>query len=128
MTMFGNADQSFKVFSDEAATTCKASGAIPGKRFVKVVAGGTFQQPIVALCGAGEQAYGVSAYTVADGEVLTVQQINTWTVTAGTALTAPLQIQSDAAGKAIALAAGVRLGTLHQDAAINTDAAVRLSI
>lgn len=128
MTMFGNADQSFKFFSSEDATTCKASGAIPGKRFVKVVAGGTILQPKVALCGAGEQAFGVSAYTVADGEVLTVQQVNTWAVTAGTALTAPLQIQSDAAGKAIALAAGVRLGTLHADAVINTDAAVRLSI
>ena len=128
MTMFGNADQSFKVFSSEDSVTCKAVGAIPGKRFVKVVAGGTFQQPKIALCGAGEQAFGVSAYTVADGEVVTVQQVNTWTVTAGANLVAPLQIQSDGTGKAIALAAGVRLGTLHQDAAISTDAAVRLSI
>lgn len=128
MTMFGNANQSFKVFSSEDALPCKAVGAIPGKRFVKLVAGGTFQQPKVALCGAGEAAFGVSAYDAADGDVFTVQQVNTWTVTAGTALVAPLQIQSDATGKAIALAAGVRLGLLHQDAAINTDAAVRLSI
>jgi hypothetical protein len=126
--MFGNADQSFKVFSSEDAVTCKAVGAIPGSRFVKLVAGGTFQQPKVALCGAGEQAFGVSAYTVADGEVLTVQQVNTWAVTAGTNLVAPLQIQSDAAGKAIVLAAGKRLGQVHQDAAIDTDAAVRLSL
>ena len=128
MTMFGNADQSFKVFSSPDAITCKAVGAVPGKRFVKLVAGGTFQQPKIELCGAGEAAYGVSAYTVADGEVVTVQQVNTWTVTAGANLVAPLRIQSDAAGKAIALAAGVPLGLLHQDAAINTDAAVRLSI
>lgn len=128
MTMYGNADQAFEVFSSDKATTCKASGAIPGKRFVKVVAGGTFQQPKVALCGAGEQAFGVSGWTVADGETVTIQHINTWTVTAGTNLTAPLQIQSDAAGKAIALAAGVRVGTLYQDAVLNADAAVRLSI
>jgi hypothetical protein len=126
--MFGNTEQSFKVFSDPSAITAKASGAITGKRFVKLVAGGTFQQPKVALCGAGEQPFGVSAYTVADGEVLTVQQVSTWTVTAGENLTAPAQIQSDATGKAVALTTGKRAGQIHQDAVLNADAAVRLSI
>jgi hypothetical protein len=133
MTMFGNPDQSFKVFSAPDAITCKAVGPITGKRFVKLVAGGTFQQPKVSLCGAGEQAYGVAAYTVADGEVLTVQQISTWTVTAGVALVAPVQIESDATGKAVPLGTlaggtGRRLGQVHQDAAINSDAAVRLAL
>lgn len=127
MAMFGNADQAFQVFSDPAATTCKASGAITGKRFVKLVAGGTFQQPKVALCGAGEQAFGVAAYTVADGESVTVVHDNTYTVTAGTNLTAPLEIQSDATGKAIALAAGKRLGSIYSDAVAAGDAAVRLT-
>jgi hypothetical protein len=126
--MFGNANQSFKVFSSEDAITCKAVGPITGKRFVKLVAGGTFQVPNVALCGAGEAAFGVAAYDAVDGDKFTVQQVNTWTVTAGANLVAPLRVQSDATGKAIPLAAGVPLGHLHQDAAINSDAAVRLSI
>lgn len=128
MTMFGNTKQSFNLFSDDRALTCDAVGAIPGSRFVKLVAGGTFQRPKVSLCGAGEQAYGVSGWTVADGESLTVQKLGCWTVTAGTNLVAPLQIQSDAAGKAIALAAGKRLGQIHADALLDADAAVELKL
>ena len=128
MTMFGKANPSFEVFSDDRAVTCKAVGAITGSTFVKIVAGGTFQQPKVSTCGAGEQAFGVAGWDAADGETLTVHQVGTHTVKAGTALTAPLQVQSDAAGKAIALAAGKRLGQVYQDALINADAAVRLSL
>lgn len=126
--MFGNAKQSFNLFSDDRAVTAKASGAIPGSRFVKLVAGGTFQQPKVALCGAGEQAYGVSGWTVADGETLTVQKLGCWTVEAGANLTAPLQIQSDASGKAVALSTGIRLGSIHADAVSAADAAVELKL
>jgi hypothetical protein len=126
--MFGNTKQSFNLFSDDRALTCKAQGAIPGSRFVKLVAGGTFQQPKVALCGAGEQAYGVSGWTVADGETLTVQKLGCWTVEAGVNLVAPQQIQSDAEGKAIVLAAGRRLGQIHSDAALGADAAVELKL
>jgi len=127
MTMFGKANQSFEVFSDNRAVTAKASGAITGKTFVKLVAGGTFQQPKVATCGAGEQAFGVAAWDAADGETVAVKQIGTHTVTAGAALTAPAQVQSDAAGKAVAVSTGVRLGSVYSDAAINADAAVRLA-
>jgi hypothetical protein len=128
--MFGNPNQSFQVFSDPSAVTAKAVGAVPGQRFVKLVAGGTFQEPHVALCGAGEQAFGVSGWDVVDGEMVTIQQSNTWTVTAGAAIVAPKQIASDAAGKAVA-ANGTTdkvLGQAHADAALNADAAVRLSI
>jgi hypothetical protein len=126
--MFGNALQSFNVWSDDRAVTAKASGAIPGSRFVKLVAGGTFQQPKVALCGAGEQAFGVSGWTVADGEPVTVQQLGTWTVTAGTNLTAPVEVQSDAAGKAVIVSTGKRLGSVYADAVADADAAVRLAL
>jgi hypothetical protein len=126
--MFGNAAQSFNVWSDDRAVTAKASGAIPGSRFVKLVAGGTFQQPKVALCGAGEQAFGVSGWTVADGENVTVQQLGTWTVTASTNLTAPVEVQSDAAGKAVVVSTGKRLGSVYSDAVANADAAVRLAL
>lgn len=128
MTMFGNPKQSFNLFSDDRAVTCDASGAIPGSRFVKLVAGGSFQRPKVALCGDGEQAYGVSGWSVADGESVTVQKIGHWTVEAGANLVAPLQIQSDASGRAIALAAGKRLGQLHHDATLGADAGVELKL
>ncbi|WNN95960.1 head fiber protein [Arthrobacter phage Hirko] len=128
MTMFGNANPSFNVWSDDRAVTAKAVGPIAGSTFVKVVAGGTFQEPHVSTCGDGEQAFGVAAWDVVDGETLTVQQLGTWTVKAGTALVAPQQIQSDANGKAIVLAAGKRLGSIYSDAANNADAAVRLSL
>lgn len=128
MTMFGNAKQSFNLFSDDRAVTAKAVGAVPGSRFVKLVAGGTFQVPAVAVCGAGEQAYGVSGWDAVDGGTVTVQKLGCWTVTAGAALVAPLQIESDATGKAVALSTGKRLGQIHSDAVLDADAAVELKL
>ena len=128
MTMFAKANASFEVFSDNRAVTAKATGAITGSTFVKIVAGGTFQQPKVSTCGAGEQAFGVAGWDAADGETLTVHQIGTHTVKAGAALTAPVQVESNATGRAIPLAAGKRLGQVYQDAANGADAAVRLSL
>jgi hypothetical protein len=128
MTAFAPVNPTFQVLSSPDSTACKASGAITGKRFVKIVAGGTFQQPKVAQAGAGDQVFGVAAYDAVDGEVFTVQHIGTFTVTAGAALTAPVEVQSDAAGKAVALSTGKRAGSVYFDAALNADAAVRLSI
>lgn len=128
MTAFAPVNPSFQVFSDPSATPCKAVGAITGSRFVKIVAGGTFQQPHVSQAGAGDQVFGVAAYDAVDGEVFTVQHVGTFTVTAGTNLTAPVEVQSDAAGKAIALAAGKRAGSVYFDATANADAVVRLSL
>ena len=126
--MFGNPKQSFNLFSDDRAVTAEAVGAIPGSRFVKLVAGGGFQTPKVALCGDGEQAYGVSGWTVATGEKVTVQKLGAWTVEAGVNLVAPAQIQSDATGRAIPRAAGVRLGQIHADAVLGADAGVELKL
>jgi len=128
MTMFAKANASFEVFSDNRAVTAKATGAITGSTFVKIVAGGTFQQPKVSTCGAGEQAFGVAGWDAADGETLTVHQLGTHTVKAGAALTAPVQVESNATGRAIPLATGKRLGQVYQDAANGADAAVRLSL
>lgn len=128
MTAFAPVNPSFQVFSDPSATPCKASGAITGSRFVKIVAGGTFQQPKVAQAGAGDQVFGVAAYDAVDGEIFTVQHVGTFTVTAGTNLTAPVEVQSDAAGKAVALSTGKRAGSVYFDATANADAVVRLSL
>jgi len=126
--VFGPVNASFEVFSDNRATPCKAVGAITGSRFVKLVAGGTFQVPNVSQAGAGDQVFGVAAWDAASGDILTVKQIGTHTVTAGAALTAPVEVQSDASGKAVALSTGKRAGSVYQDAALNADAAVRLSL
>ncbi|UAW09366.1 head fiber protein [Arthrobacter phage Lilmac1015] len=127
--MYGNADQLFEYFSDSSAITCKAGAAVTGKRFVKLAAGSTAQEPIVVPCGAGERPYGVAAWTVANGEHVTVVRRGVVSVTAGAALTVPLAIASDASGRAVAVGASpaVAYGDLHGDAAINTDAAVALS-
>jgi hypothetical protein len=128
MTAYGPVNPSFEFFSDNRKTPCKASGAITGKRFVKIVAGGTIQQPKVAQAGAGDQIFGVAGWDAADGEVFTVHQVGTYSVTAGAALTAPVEVQSDAAGKAVALSTGKRAGSVYFDAALNADAAVRLAL
>jgi Uncharacterized conserved protein (DUF2190) len=128
MSSFAPVNPSFKVYSDDRAVSAKAVGSITGSTFVKIVAGGTFQQPNVSTCGAGEQAFAVAGWDAVDGEIFTVHQIGTFTVKAGTALAAPLQVQSDAAGKAVALSTGKRLGQIEHDAANNADVAVRLSL
>ncbi len=128
MSSFAPVNPSFMVYSDDRAVSAKAVGPVAGSTFVKVVAGGTFQQPNVATCGAGEQAFGVAGWDAATGEVFTVHQIGTWTVKAGAVLTAPAQVQSDAAGKAVAVSTGARLGQIEHDAATNADVAVRLSL
>jgi len=57
-----------------------------------------------------------------------VQKLGTWTVEAGVNLVAPAQIQSDATGRAIPRAAGVRLGQIHADAVLGADAGVELKL
>ena len=128
MSSFAPVNASFEVYSDNRSTSAKAVGPITGSTFVKLVAGGTFQQPNVATCGAGEQAFGIAGYDAVDGEIFPVHQIGTHTVKAGTALTVPSQVQSDAAGKAVAVSTGKRLGQIEHDAALNADVAVRLSL
>lgn len=128
--MYGNANQIFEYFSDSSAITCKAGAAITGKRFVKLAAGGTAQAPVVVPCGAGERPYGVAAWDVASGEHVTIVRRGVVSITAGTALTAPLAIASGADGKAVAVGASpaVAYGDLHADTLVNTDAAVALSL
>lgn len=128
MAVFGPVNPSFEVFSDHRATPCKAVGAITGSRFVKIVAGGTFQVPNVSQAGAGDQVFGVAAFDAATGETVTIKHVGTHTVTASTNLTAPVEVQSDAAGKAVVLSTGKRAGSVYFDAVANADAVVRLAL
>ena len=75
-----------------------ASGAIAASRFVT---------PAGAQAGAGVNTLGVSRFDALDTETLTVDVIGTAIIETGGAIAAGGLIESDAAGKAIAKAAGV---------------------
>jgi hypothetical protein len=128
--MFGNGNQLFEYFSDSSAITCKASGAITGKTFVKLVAGSKDQAPVVATAGAGDRPYGVAAWDAASGESFTVVRKGVVSVTAGAALTVPTAVAVGANGKAVVVGAApaVAYGDLHGDVASGADAAVALSL
>lgn len=128
--MFGKANQAFEYFSGSDAITCEAVGAVTGKTFVKLVAGGRDQRPKVSTCAAGDRPYGVAAWDAADKEGFTVLRVGVISVTAGEALGAGDHIAVGADGKAVKVAAqpANAYGQVHGDAPINTDAAVALSI
>ena len=127
--MFGNEKQSFEVFSSPDHITALAGKAIPGSRFVKLVTGGTARVPKIELCGAGERPFGVSAYSVAAGEKVTVHRKGVWTVDAGEALVAPAAIASGADGTAVTAAdVAIVAGQIYTDATLAADAAVVLAL
>lgn len=104
--------------------------AVIGARFVKphsVMADGNWG---VQPAGAGDAIAGVAA---TDAPVNNPQGVLVWStpgmiteVTAGTALTAGQQVQSDASGQAIVLAAGVRAGLCMADTASGALAPIKL--
>lgn len=122
--------------------SCQASGsAVTGKRFVKVVGpkqvasqalandtlGGNI---LVAHAGAGEKALGVSTYDAADGEKVPVARGHkVFPVEAGGAVAAGAEVQSDATGRAITLAAGKSHGIcLNAPSAAGQTAIVALNL
>lgn len=133
--MFGNAKQSFEVFSNPDHITAIAARDIPGNRFVRLVAGGTARVPKVELCTAGERPFGVSAFSAVAGEKLTIHRKGVWTVDAAANLVAPALITSNATGQAVAFVAATApakdpfvAGQIYTDAKINSDAAVVLAL
>jgi hypothetical protein len=97
---------------------CKASAAVTGGRFVKISATveATDGNPVVAHAGAGEKVFGVAMHDAAIGAFVTVARPgDVMPVTSGAAVAAGAEVQSDANGKAITLAAGKSAGI-----AINT--------
>jgi len=125
--MYGNPDQVFEYLSDSDAVTCTAAANITGKTLVKLAAGGTDQLPTVTTCAAGDVAYGVAAWTVLEGERVTVIRKGVVSITAGGALT-PGPVEAGAGGTVVAATTGERVGHVHADAATNDDAAVALTL
>lgn len=127
--MFGNPKQSFEVFSNPDHITALAGTEIPGSRFVKAVKGGTERVPKIELAGPGDRIFGVSAYSVAAGEKVTVHRKGVWTVEAGENLVAPTPIASGTDGKAVAAAeTAAVVGEIYADATNASDAAVVLAL
>jgi hypothetical protein len=80
-----------------------AAAALTKARFVSLANG---------VPAAGAKCLGVGRYTVAQGECQMIDQVGETYVEAGAAIAAGAEIQTDASGRAITLAAGVKLGTL----------------
>jgi hypothetical protein len=115
-------------YSEGYIFTCHAAAAVTGKRFVAVTANQVDERPAVSPAGAGVAVLGVAAYDAPLGGGVTVyRKPSVMPVTAGAALTAGQQVQSDAAGRAIPLAAGIAVGFALADAANGADAKIALT-
>lgn len=100
-------------------------------RFVKAVTGGKGNRPLVAVCGAGERAIGVihTSYKASANDVRVIAGNQVVEVTAGGAIVAGAEVQSDAQGRAVTLAAGKPLGVAFNDTAAAGDRVfVKLSV
>jgi len=116
--------------------TARCSAAVTGKKFVKISGnrisgpglsaagdGGTYQ---VAQTVAGDKAFGVAMWDAAINTMVPVIREGIVPVTAGAAITAGQEVQSDANGAAIPLAAGKALGLACTGAANGADAEIAL--
>lgn len=121
--------------------TAKASATVTGKRFVKIsgnrtgggLAGlGTDLANVyqVAPAGSGERAIGVADKDAASGSLVGVYAGPgiIVPVNAGAALTAGEEVQSNATGQAIPLAAGKALGVVLTGASSGADAEIKLAV
>lgn len=121
--------------------TCHCEAAVTGKRFVAISdpmqagfaglastsAGGN---PVVSPAGAGVKAFGVATYDAAIGAKVPVMRGHKVVpVTSGAAITAGAEVESDATGRAITLAAGKALGiALNTTTAAGQDTVVALDL
>ena len=121
-----------------ARLTADATAAVTGKRFVVISAdrlsgpglnnatdGGNIR---VAPAGAGVRALGVAEYDAGTGTKVGVIATpgTVVPVTAGGAIAAGAEVQCDATGQAITLAAGKALGLCLSAAAGGADAQIKL--
>lgn len=126
-----NANSSVSFFEPGADVTGIATGACTGKRFA-VVSGnkdvnGNYS---IAQAGAAVRALGVVSHDAATGERVTIRRGfgRIQAVTAGATLAANVEVESDAQGRAVPFAAGVKLGFAMTGAANGADAEISLYI
>lgn len=114
-------------YSEGAEFTCHAGAAITGKRFVKITGAAVGERPVVVPCTAAAKVFGVAGFDAAAGEGVTVYRLpNVMPVNAGAAITAGQEVESNATGQAIPLAAGKSAGVACADAANAADAKIAL--
>ncbi len=111
-----------------AGITGHAQAAIVGARFLAVVGEPVGGLPQVAHAGAGVRTIGVATNDTAAGAPVGIHsaQGQIVPVEAGAAVAAGQEVQSDAAGMAITLAAGNSAGLCVQGAAANGQALIKL--
>lgn len=120
-------------FEPAHRVTARCTAAVRGKRFVAVSGditggpGGT-ENVRVAEAGAGVKAFGVACYDgVLNEEIPTLNDGAIAPVTSGAAITAGQEVESDATGRAIPLAAGRPCGlAVSSVGAADLDVAIKL--
>lgn len=125
------ANECIPYFEDADRVTGHCTATVRGKRFVAVSGNlQTDNNVAVAEAGSGVAAFGVAGYDGATGAkipVITGNQIVP--VLAGAALTAGQEVQSDAQGRAIPLAAGKSLGkVLTAQSTVDADAMIKINL
>lgn len=126
----------YKYPADDFTFQCTAP--VVGKTFVKISAARTSGPGLsntaegsvyrCATAAAGDHAIGVAKYDAPTNGKCGAYRAGIVPVTAGAAITAGNAVQSDAAGKAIPLAAGVKLGVAMNDALNGADAEIALML
>jgi len=117
----------FEYFSNShLRVTGTASADLVGKTFCRIATGGQDQNPNLATANAAGASFGVVGWDAATDEKVVVFKKGIVSVTAGDALTAGAEVESNATGQAITLATGKALGIVLADAAAGEDAAVDL--
>jgi hypothetical protein len=124
---------------DAEDLTCQATGAITGKRLVKISAnrqsGPALNTAIdgsnylVAQCVAGEGALGVAKYDAASGAKVGVITAGIVPITAGSTITYFQEVMADVNGKVVPYAAGAgvfAIGRAMTGAASAADAEIKL--
>lgn len=116
------------LFDPSDVTTGVTSAAVTGCRFLRI--SGTRIDGLVQVAhvnASGGRVYGLAVRDKAIGQAVGVAHVGVWPVVAGAALTAGQDVQSDATGAAIPLAAGLRAGTVIEDVANGALGFVRLA-
>jgi hypothetical protein len=130
-------------YEDADEITCFATANVVGKTFVGISAarqlggpnlvGGGITDSItggnvsVATAAAGGKVFGVAMYDAPQGTLVPVYRYShVMPVTAGAAITAGQEVQSDASGNAIPLAAGKPAGLAIDSCASGADAQISL--
>lgn len=102
---------------------------VTGKRLVTYAPGGKGTAPNITTAVAGGVVAGVAAHDSLAGVAVNVESTGVIPVTAGEALAAGDRVAAGADGVAVkAVDPAIVIGTCTAEAAINTDAPIRLSV